>query len=196
MNRTRFLGIPGILGLVLVAGQTPSLSPNLAAQTRAAMTTFNWTLHNYDISGSRYAPLTQITRDNVKTLVPRWIFQHGIIDGVSNQTTPIVVDGTMYVTDARGSVYAVNALDGHFLWKYDVTDLIGGNAKDGYIFRQRGVLYADGVIYTAGGASLFALNPKTGEPVETFGTKGQANPVLDILRERYPDVKSPISMGY
>ena len=141
-------------------------------------------------------PLTQITRDNVKTLVPRWIFQHGVIDGVSNQTTPVIVDGTMYVTDARGSVYAVNAADGHFLWSYDVTDLIGGGAKEGYIFRQRGTCYADGVVYTAGGASLFALDAKTGKPIEGFGTKGQADPILDVLKQRYAEVKTPIAMGY
>ena len=194
MQRLRLFGVLGILAVF--AGRTSSLSPSLTAQGGATPRTFNWTLHNYDISGSRYVPLTQINRDNVKTLVPRWIFQHGTIDGVSNQTTPIVVDGTMFVTDARGSVYALNAADGAFLWKYDVTDLIGGGAKEGYIFRQRGVVYADGVIYTAGGASLFALDPKTGNPIPTFGHNGQADPVLDILKERYPDVKSPISMGY
>jgi glucose dehydrogenase len=42
-------------------------------------------------------------------LTPRWLFQTGVIDGVSNQTTPVIVDGTMYVTDPRGSVYALDA---------------------------------------------------------------------------------------
>ncbi len=195
MNRPQLVAIVGIVSLVLVSGPTPSLSPDLAAQARP-ISKFNWTLHNFDIAGQRYVTPTQITRANVRTLVPRWIFQHGVIDGVSNQTTPIVVDGTMYVTDARGSVYAVDAEDGHFLWSFDVTDLIGGNAKDGYIFRQRGVVYAEGTVYTAGGASLFALNAETGKPVAGFGTNGQAQPVLEILKERYPDVKSPISMGY
>src|SRR5437667_12363688 len=83
--------------------------------------TVNWTLHNLDLAGSRYSPMTEINRTNVKTLVPRWLFQHGVIDGVSNQTTPVVVDGTMYVTDSRGSVYALDAADGHLLWSYDVT---------------------------------------------------------------------------
>ena len=46
----------------------------------------------------------------------------------------------MYVTDPRGSVYAVNAADGHLLWTYDVTNLIGGGGREGYIFRNRGVV--------------------------------------------------------
>ena len=115
------------------------------------------------LSGSRFSPLDQINPANVKTLTPRWLFQHGVIDGVSNQTTPIIVDGVMYVTDPRGSVYAVNAADGHLLWTYDVTNLIGGGAREGYVFRNRGVAYADGVVYTAAGSFLFALDAKTGQ---------------------------------
>src|SRR5690349_20194770 len=109
--------------------------------------TVNWALHNLDLAGSRYSPMTQINRTNVKTLVPRWLFQHGVIDGVSNQTTPVVVDGTMYVTDSRGSVYALDAADGRLLWTYDVTSLLGGGAREGYVFRNRGVVYGDGVVY-------------------------------------------------
>src|SRR5689334_25361153 len=108
----------------LIAGASliAALAVHLAAQNQGA-NTVNWTLHNLDLAGTRYSPLTQINRTNVKTLVPRWLFQHGVIDGVSNQTTPIVVDGMMYVTDSRGSVYAVDAADGHLLWSYDVTSL-------------------------------------------------------------------------
>jgi len=146
------------------AAAVPVLSrwaPRLAAQARAAATTVNWPLHNLDLAGSRYSTLDQITRSNVSTLVPRWLFQHGVIDGVSNQTTPVIVDGTMYVTDSRGSVYAVNAADGHLLWTYDVTALLGGGAREGYVFRNHGVTYADGVVYTAGGSFIFASDPKT-----------------------------------
>jgi glucose dehydrogenase len=74
------------------------------------------------ISLEVFSPLDQINTTNVKSLTPRWLFQYGIIDGVSNQTTPVVVDDIMYVTDPRGSVYAVNAVDGHLLWSYDGGD--------------------------------------------------------------------------
>jgi glucose dehydrogenase len=194
MKRLRLIGV--LIAVAAFAVQAPSLAPPIAAQAAGAVTSFNWALHNYDLFGSRYVPLTQINRDNVKTLVPRWIFQHGVIDGVSNQTTPIIVDGTMYLTDSRGSVYAVNAADGHFLWSYDVTDLIGGGAKEGYIFRQRGTCYMDGVVYTAGGASLFALDAKSGKPVQGFGVNGQANPIIEVLKQRYAKVTTPISLGY
>src|SRR5204862_2565604 len=112
----------------------------VAAQTPAVPPPVNWPLHNLDLAGSRYTGLDQINRSNVRSLAPRWLFQHGVIDGVSNQTTPVVVDGTMYVTDSRGSVYAVDAADGHLLWSYDVTAKLGGSARDGYVFRNRGVV--------------------------------------------------------
>ena len=102
----------------------------------------------------------------------------------------------MYVTDPRGSVYALDAADGRLLWTFDVTELIGGGAKAGYIFRNRGVCYADGVVYTAAGSFLFALDAKTGKPIKTFGKDGQASVILDVIKERYPDVTAAITLGY
>src|SRR5580765_3625767 len=176
--------------MTLLAIQDPS---TLAQQN--AVTSVNWTLHNLDLAGSRFSPLDQINTSNVRSLSPRWLFQHGVIDGVSNQTTPVIVDGVMYVTDARGSVYAVDAADGHLLWTYDVTSLIGGGAKEGYVFRNRGVCYANGVIYGGAGSFLIALDARTGKPIQSFGRNGQANVILDVLNMRYPDVTSAITLG-
>src|SRR5215813_1800734 len=181
--------------LIAVISLSAALAVHLAAQSQSASTA-NWALHNLDLAGTRYSPMTQINRTKVKSLVPRWLFQHGVIDGVSNQTTPIIVNGTMYVTDSRGSVYAVDAADGHLLWTYDVTAKLGGAAREGYIFRNRGVTYADGVVYTAGGSFIFALDAATGKPMPGFGHDGQASVILDVLTKRYTDIKSAISMGY
>jgi glucose dehydrogenase len=173
-----------------------ALAAGLAAQRPATSSTVDWALHNLDLAGTRFSPLDQITPSNVRSLTPRWLFQHGVIDGVSNQTTPVIVDGIMYVTDARGSVYALGAADGHLLWTYDVTELIGGGRKEGYVFRNRGVCYADGVIYTAAGSFLFALDAKTGKPIQSFGKSGQASVILDVINKRFPDVKAAVSLGY
>ena len=172
------------------------LVASLALAASAAAQNVDWRLHNLDLAGSRFAETDQITPENAHLLTPRWLFQHGVIDGVSNQTTPVIVDGTMYVTDSRGSVYALNAANGHLLWTYDVTDLLGGGRREGYIFRHRGVTYADGVVYSAAGSFMFAIDAKTGEPIESFGDNGQAGVILDVLRLRYPDVETAISMGY
>src|SRR5262245_50801258 len=182
--RTRVVVAAAVLGVVSIASRS---MPRALAQGRATATSVDWPLHNLDLAGSRYSPLKQIDRSNVKSLVPRWLFQHGVIDGVSNQTTPIVVNGTMYVTDSRGSVYAVDAADGHLRWTYVVTAKLGGAAREGYIFRNRGVTYADGVVYTAAGSFLFALDAATGKPMPGFGHDGQASVILDVLTKRYTD---------
>ncbi len=93
-------------------------------------------------------------------------------------------------------MYALDAADGHLLWSYDVTDLIGGGRREGYVFRNRGVAYANGVVYTAAGSFLFALDAKTGKPVSTFGKNGQAAVIMDVIRKRFPDVQAAISLGY
>jgi quinohemoprotein ethanol dehydrogenase len=182
--------------IVTVVSVFTAFATGPAAQPRTAATNVNWPLHNLDLAGTRFSTLDEITTANVKSLTPRWLFQTGVIDGVSNQTTPIVVDGVMYVTDPRGSVSALDAADGHLLWSYDVTDLIGGGRKEGYVFRNRGVCYANGVVYTAAGSFLFALDAKTGKPVPGFGRNGQASVILDVINERFPDVKSAITLGY
>jgi quinohemoprotein ethanol dehydrogenase len=184
------------LAVQVFSGLSPRVLPaRVAAQVQNAVTV-DWPLHNLDLAGTRFSPMDSINRSNVGSLAPRWLFQHGVIDGVSNQTTPVVVGGMMYLTDARGSVYAVDAADGHLLWTYDVTTLIGGGQREGYVFRNRGVCYADGVVYTAAGSFLFALDAKTGKPIPGFGKNGQASVILDVLATRYPDVKAAISLGY
>src|SRR5215471_10368803 len=98
MTSVRWVAILGILAASTIVVIFASAS-HLEAQRSGAATTINWALHNLDLAGSRYSTMDQINPSNVKTLTPRWLFQYGIIDGVSNQTTPVIVDGVMYVTD-------------------------------------------------------------------------------------------------
>src|SRR6267142_2670036 len=193
MKRTRLFGLPAravVIAVVL------AFAPGIVAQRQNAKTKADWPLHNLDLAGSRFSALDQINTSNVKSLTPRWLFQTGVIDGVSNQTTPVIVDGAMYVTDPRGSVYALDAVNGHLLWSFDVSALIGGGRPEGYIFRNRGFSYAEGVVYTAAGSFLFALDARTGKPIPGFGNNGQASVILDVIRQRYPEVKTAISLGY
>src|SRR5436190_5789194 len=185
-----------VVGLSLALALLPPSGVSRVAAQQRPPSNVNWTLHNLNLAGTRYSTMDQINTRNVKNLVPRWLFQTGVIDGVSNQTTPVIVDGTMFVTDPRGSVYALDASTGHLLWTFDVTDMIGGGRREGYVFRNRGVVYADGTVYTAAGSFLFALNAETGKPVQGFGKNGQASVILDVVKQRYPEVTAAISLGY
>jgi len=60
---------------------------NDARNRLSTIRNMDWRLHNLDLAGSRYSPSDQIRPDNVAELTPAWLFQHGVIDGVSNQTT-------------------------------------------------------------------------------------------------------------
>src|SRR5580698_4059094 len=65
----------------------------------------------------RYTALNQINAANVKNLAPAWIFQTG--DYAENlQSTPLVVDGIMYVITPRAHVFALDAATGRQLWQY------------------------------------------------------------------------------
>ena len=56
--------------------------------------------------------------------------------------------------------------------------------------------YANGVVYSAAGSVIFALDAETGEPLDGFSENGQASVIRDALRLRYSDVDTAISMGY
>ena len=90
----------------------------------------------------------------------------------------------------------MDAVDGHLLWTYDVTRKLGGGRREGYIFRHRGVAVENGVVYSAAGSFLFALDAKTGEPLSGFGQEGQAPVILDVLHLRDPNIETAISVGY
>jgi alcohol dehydrogenase (cytochrome c) len=85
----------------------------------------NWLLHGRTYDNQRYSPLNQITADNVKSLSPVALVQTGMT--ASFETTPIVVNGVMYITtpvvNKKMLIMAVNAATGERLW--DVTYNLG-----------------------------------------------------------------------
>ncbi len=129
-------------------------------QLNGAATDENNFLHtngNYD--QTRYFPGKQIDTTNVGKLHPAWIFQTEVKELM--ETTPIVVDGVMYVTTAFDHVYALNAKTGEQYWHYKhkmgpiTTYCCGPN--------NRGVaVYGDKVYLATLDAKLVALDAKTG----------------------------------
>src|SRR5260370_15147415 len=64
----------------------------------------NWLTYWGDYTGIHHRDLKQVNTANVKNLRVDWIYQTG--EAGSNETTPLVVDGVMYLTAVRGSVMA------------------------------------------------------------------------------------------
>ena len=117
---------------------------------------------NGSYTQTRYFPGKQINASNVGKLHPAWIFQTEVKE--SMETTPIVVNGVMYVTTSFDHVYAINAKTGEEYWHYKhamgpvTTYCCGPN--------NRGVaVYEDKVYLATLDSKLVALDAKTGSVV-------------------------------
>jgi PQQ-dependent dehydrogenase (methanol/ethanol family) len=121
---------------------------------------FLHTNHNYQ--QTRYYPNRQINTGNVSKLRPAWIFQTEVKESL--ETSPIVVNGIMYVTTAFNHVYALDARTGEEIWHY--------KQKLGPVYEvccgpnNRGVAaYGDMVYMGTLDSKLVALDAKTGKLV-------------------------------
>src|SRR5262245_16025268 len=80
-----------------------------------------WLIHSGDYTSKRHSPLTQITPDNVARLTPVWAFEAGLGFGRSAkfETTPIAIDGTLYVTGLLNHAWALDGRTGAPIWHYE-----------------------------------------------------------------------------
>ena len=76
----------------------------------------NWLMYSGQYHGQRFSALDQIDRDTVDRLRLRWVRQLPTLGQV--QTTPIVIDGVMYLTTPDNEVYALDAETGQVYWTY------------------------------------------------------------------------------
>jgi len=148
-----------------VKGET--LYGNMATVTqdmmnRAGSDANNFLHTNGNYAQTRYYPASQINTSNVKNLRPAWIFQTEIVESL--ETSPLVINGVMYVTTSFNHVYALDAATGAQIWHYKhkmgpiTTYCCGPN--------NRGVAaYGDKVFMGTLDARLIALNAKTGKKV-------------------------------
>ena len=122
----------------------------------------DWLMYGGNYDNTRFSPLTDIDRSNVKKLSPAWVFQTGI--PYQFQAAPIVADGMMYVSAAYNHVYALDAKTGELVWKYDHD--MPSDARICCGPGNRGVAIADNTLYMGTlDARLVALDRRTGEVV-------------------------------
>ena len=118
--------------------------------------------------GDRYSTLTQIDRSNVGRLQEAWRVETGQ-GGV--QTSPLMVEGLLYVVTPKQSVMALDPATGVTVWTWDAPEP-GGQPV-------RGLAYWSGqgqrLLFTSNGPFLVALDASTGKPVEGFGHRGRVD---------------------
>src|SRR5262249_39794610 len=115
-------------------------------------------------ANTRYSALKQIDTKTVKDLKVAWAFPLGVLEG--QETTPLVVNGTMYVTSPKGPkyVYALDAQTGAMKWRYapELPNDVFAAVCCGLV--NRGVAYANGRIFVGRlDGHLVALDAGTGK---------------------------------
>jgi quinohemoprotein ethanol dehydrogenase len=125
----RWILVPLLASVALAGCHRSTVSPTAAitAQPAANVTAARlgaaeaegdqWFTPGRDANGTYYSPLTDITPANVAQLGFAWDYRLGTNRG--QESTPLVIDGRMYVTSNFGRVYALDAATGRELWKYD-----------------------------------------------------------------------------
>jgi quinoprotein glucose dehydrogenase len=186
--------------VVVIAAAVVAALPiytRITAQSKPAPSPFGteWPTYGHDSGGQRFSPLTQLTPANVDRLQVAWVYHmrparepaagsgapptpdrgsgRGGSGFASSETTPIVIDGVMYVSTPYGRVVALNSATGRELWNFRVPL---GNAS------TRGVEYWPGdaqtpaqIVFGTGAGRLFSLNAKTGTPNPAFGDGGSVD---------------------
>jgi PQQ-dependent dehydrogenase (methanol/ethanol family) len=126
----------------------------------------DWGVYGGDTGNTRFSANTQVNAGNVSKLSVKWALQLGT--NRSQESTPIIVGDTMYVTSSFGpkNVFAVNAKTGEVKWRYSPEIPKGVDQFACCDVNSRGVSYADGKIYFGTlDARLIALDAKTGKEV-------------------------------
>ena len=119
----------------------------------------NWLTYSGSYNGWRYSKLDQINRNNVKDLKLAWVYQMTVTHRV--ETTPLVVDGVMYISEPPSNVVALDAATGRPFWRYKRSLPTKINVCCGQVNRGVAVL-GDRVFVGTVDAHLVALNAKTG----------------------------------
>ncbi|MFN4183727.1 MAG: PQQ-dependent dehydrogenase, methanol/ethanol family [Hyphomonas sp.] len=134
-----------------------------------------WLTYGGTYDEQRHSKLTAINKENVSELGVAWTYDLATNRGV--ESTPIVVDGVMYVTSAWSVVYALDAKTGAEKWVYDpgVDRAVGVKACCDVV--NRGVAVYDGKVYVGViDGRLEALNAETGAVVWSKVTVDQERP--------------------
>jgi len=131
--------------------------------------TLNWPYYGADLYNTRFANIDQINPSNVSQLKPAWTFNTGVAadPNMSMEMTPIIVNGTMYITSGDDDVFALNPTTGKQIWHYAPTDMAKISTLPVCCNNDnRGVAVGGGLVFDARlDGNLVALNATTGAVV-------------------------------
>ena len=147
-----------VLGVVLACAAAPA-QVSYGDLVKAQEQPRNWLNYHGGYSGQRHSGLTEITPENVKNLRLKWAFQERMSEKF--ETTPLALDGVLYITVPPGDVYALDAETGARLWRYSRNLPPKLIACCGLVNRGLGML-GDRLFMATLDAYTIALDRKTG----------------------------------
>jgi quinohemoprotein ethanol dehydrogenase len=162
MNRYCVYVLIAIVGASSAVAQADVSNKRILEESAAGE---NWFLKGGTFNGEHYSPLTQVNEENISDLGLEWMVDLPMQDGIA--TTPIVIDGVIYLSGAYSIVFAVDAKNGEILWTYDpdVRSKFGGGRSFSWYSRiNRGVaVWGDSVYAITADCQLISLDAATGD---------------------------------
>jgi glucose dehydrogenase len=140
-----------------------------SAAERKSQNDVGWSAYNGGKGNEHYSPLSQINTSNVSKLNLAWRFDAGSTGGM--QANPLVIGSTLYAYTSNLHVVALNAATGERLWTFDPGEE-GTQPSRGFSW------WSDGredrlIAYIMN--SIYAIDPKNGKIVSTFGEDGKVD---------------------
>lgn len=172
--------------------------PGALPESTKALANGEWPAYAGAYAATRYSPLTQIDRNNARSLHVAWrwkspdapIHQANALIGPSfaNESTPLMIGGVLYTSTSLSQVAAIDAATGETKWVYDpkiYENGMGMPANLGWL--HRGVAYwssgdDERIVILTAFAQMIALDAKTGKPVPSFGTDGRVDLTQGLRR--------------
>jgi quinoprotein glucose dehydrogenase len=171
----------------------------------------DWPYYGHDSGGMRYSKLTQINRSNVAKLKIAWVYHTGdTSDGTvyprksEFESTPILVDGTLYLTTAFNRVIALDPTSGKERWAFDPKINLNGKYSEGLMnrgvstwldsHRKPGAECRRRIFLATIDARLISLDAASGKPCSDFGDKGEidlTSGIDHIIRQGEYEETSP-----
>jgi quinoprotein glucose dehydrogenase len=137
-----------------------------------------WLYYGGDPGGTKYSTLSDINAANVLQLKLAWQWKHWETPPAPGffESTPLMIDGVLYVTTPYNSIAAVDAETGKELWRFEGKAEELGPLLSASGWKLRGTAaWRDGGrlrLFLNSRHRLFSLDAQTGKPVPTFGNGG------------------------
>ncbi len=154
----------GVVAAVTMLSVAPANADSSAKMIRDCPAE-NWCHYHRTVDkGWRHSPLTEINPRNVANLKTAWLLQPGgaEVGAGGLQSTPVVINGAMYLATNPSSVWKINAANGKTMWRY-VPDMNQAIIARSFFSHTRGLSVGDGRVYMGrADGHLVALDEKDG----------------------------------